>query len=97
MPTLACEFGGKITFLGGVDAQDVMPNGSPEKVKAEVRRTRKLLGPHLIISPSHEAILPDVPPENVKALSEAAYEYLNTALASYLSFAQSNDNLLVIE
>jgi uroporphyrinogen decarboxylase len=78
--TLAREFGEKITFLGGVDAQHIMPNGSPEEVKAEVRRVCKLLGPHLIISPSHEAILPDVPPENVKALAEAAHEAVSNAL-----------------
>jgi uroporphyrinogen decarboxylase len=76
--TLACEFEGKIAFLGGVDTQETMPNGSPDKVKEEVRRIRKLLGPHLIISPSHEAILPDVPPENVEALAEAALENSNT-------------------
>jgi uroporphyrinogen decarboxylase len=70
--TLAQEFGGKIAFLGGVDAQGVLPNGSPEEVKAEVKRIRKILGSHLIVSPSHEAILPDVPPENIKALAEAS-------------------------
>ena len=73
--TLGAEFGGKITFLGGIDAQDILPNGTTEEVKADVRRVRKLLGPNVIISPSHEAILPDVPPENVAALAEAAHEY----------------------
>ncbi|MBN2047082.1 MAG: hypothetical protein JW750_04485 [Anaerolineaceae bacterium] len=71
---LADEFGGKITFLGGIDAQGILPHGSPEEVKAEVRRVRGLLSPNVIISPSHEAILPDVPPENVAALAEAALE-----------------------
>ena len=28
----------------------------------------------LIISPSHEAIMPDVPPENIRALFDAATE-----------------------
>lgn len=73
---LAHEFGGKITFLGGIDAQDILPHGTPAEVMAEVRRVRKLLGPNLIVSPSHEAILPDVPPENVQALAEAALEEL---------------------
>jgi uroporphyrinogen decarboxylase len=35
---------------------------------------KKLLGPHLIVSPSHEAILPNVPPQSVAALAEAAVE-----------------------
>ena len=51
-----------------------LPLGSPEEVKREVRRVKSVLGPHLIVSPSHEAILPDVPPRNVAALAEAALE-----------------------
>ena len=35
---------------------------------------KRLLGPNLIVSPSHEAILPNVPPENVVALFDAARE-----------------------
>ncbi|NSW50899.1 MAG: hypothetical protein HPY85_00145 [Anaerolineae bacterium] len=69
---LARDFKGKITFLGGIDAQGVLPHGTPGEVKAEVNRVRDLLGPYVIISPSHEAILPDVPPENVAALAESA-------------------------
>ena len=45
------------------------------EVREEVFRIRKLLGPRLIISPSHEAILPNVPPENVEAIYEAVMEY----------------------
>ena len=72
--TLARDFGGKIAFLGGVDTQRVLPLGTAEEVKAEVRRVKAILGPHLIVSPSHEAILPDVPPRNVAAMAEAAAE-----------------------
>jgi uroporphyrinogen decarboxylase len=70
--TLARDFKGKIAFLGGIDTQELLVNGSPAQVKAEVRRVRDLLGPGLIISPSHEAILPDVPPQNIAAMAEAA-------------------------
>jgi len=70
--TLARDFKGKIVFLGGIDAQELLPHGTPEQVKADVERVRARLGPNLIISPSHEAILPDVPPANVAALAEAA-------------------------
>ncbi|MCP4623852.1 MAG: hypothetical protein GY850_10010 [bacterium] len=69
---LAREFGNAITFLGGIDTQGIMPYGDPQDVRKEVLRVQKILGPHLIISPSHEAILPDVPPENVAALAQAA-------------------------
>jgi uroporphyrinogen decarboxylase len=63
-----------VAFLGGIDAQSVLPHGTPDEVRAEVHRVRELLEPALIVSPSHEAILPDVPPENVEALAEAAHE-----------------------
>jgi uroporphyrinogen decarboxylase len=72
--TLARDFGGKIAFLGGIDTQRILPHGSPAEVKAEVRRVKALLGPHFIVSPSHEAILPDVPPRNVAAMAEAALD-----------------------
>jgi uroporphyrinogen decarboxylase len=72
--TLARDFKGRITFMGGIDTQDLLVNASPEEIKADVRRVKKLLGPGIIISPSHEAILPNVPPENIKALAEAALE-----------------------
>jgi len=72
--TLARDFGGKIAFLGGVDTQRLLNHASPREVKAEVRRLKETLGPHYIISPSHEAILPDVPPRNVAAMAEAAFE-----------------------
>lgn len=71
---LAREFGNKISFLGGVDAQGILPHGTPKEVREAVFRVREILGPNIIISPSHEAILPDVPPENVAALAEAAHQ-----------------------
>ena len=70
--TLAANFKGQITFLGGIDTQDLLVNGSAEEVRADVRRVKATLGPRLIVSPSHEAILPNVAPENVQAMAEAA-------------------------
>lgn len=72
--SLAKEFKGKISFMGGIDTQDLLIHATPQEVKDEVRRVRDLLGYNLIISPSHEAILPNVPLENVIAMSEAALE-----------------------
>ncbi len=72
--TLARSFKGRIAFLGGIDTQDLLIHASPEEVKAEVRRVKRLLGPCLIVSPSHEAILPNVPPANVEAMAQAATE-----------------------
>ncbi|MBN1584154.1 MAG: hypothetical protein JXA89_25825 [Anaerolineae bacterium] len=72
--TLAREFKGRITFLGGIDTQDLLVNGTPQKVRADVQRVKALLGPCLIVSPSHEALLPNVPPENILAMAQAAIE-----------------------
>ncbi len=70
--TLRRDFHGRLAFVGGVDTQDLLMNGTPDEVRAEVRRVRDTLGPRVVISPSHEAILPNVPPENVEAMAEAA-------------------------
>ena len=72
--SLAERFGGRITFLGGIDTQELMTNGTPEQVRAEVHRVRRLLEPCLIVSPSHEALLANVPPENVEAMAKAVVE-----------------------
>lgn len=72
--TLARDFRGRIAFIGGIDTQHLLIHATPEAVKAEVRRVKNLLGPCFVVSPSHEAILPNVPPENVRAMAEAALE-----------------------
>jgi len=40
-------------------------------VAADVRRVKALLGPRLIVSPSHEAVLPNVSPQNLLAMAQA--------------------------
>ncbi len=65
------EFKGKIAFMGGIDTQDLLVNGAPEEIQADVERVKSLLGPNLIVGPSHEAVLPNVPPENIEAMSQA--------------------------
>ncbi|HEX9973093.1 MAG TPA: uroporphyrinogen decarboxylase family protein [bacterium] len=71
---LASEFKGKIAFIGGIDTQQILVHATPDEVKQEVRRVKKLLGPCLVVSPSHEALLSNVSPENVRAMAEAATE-----------------------
>jgi uroporphyrinogen decarboxylase len=62
------DFGGSVAFCGGVDAQNLLVNGTPEQVRAKVRELRRIFPTGLVISPSHEAILPDIPPANLEAL-----------------------------
>ncbi len=71
---LAKDFAGKVAFCGGVDAQNLLVNGTPDAVRQRVRELRKLFPTGLIISPSHEAILPDIAPENIAALFDAVRE-----------------------
>ena len=68
---LAKEFGGKASFCGGVDVQELMVHGSPADVYKRVKRLIELFPTGLVISPSHEAVLPDVPPANVDAMRRA--------------------------
>ncbi|MBN2266349.1 MAG: hypothetical protein JW775_11100, partial [Candidatus Aminicenantes bacterium] len=70
--TLARDFGGRVAFIGGIDTQELLVRGTPDEVRAEVRRVKGLLGPYLVVSPSHEAILPNVPPANIAAMAEEA-------------------------
>ncbi len=61
-----------LVFIGGLDTQELLPFGTVEEIKQEVKRLRKVFGPRFILSPSHEALLPSVSPEKVVAMSEAA-------------------------
>jgi uroporphyrinogen decarboxylase len=70
--TLARAFRGRVAFMGGIDTQQLLVHGTPDQIAAEVYRVIDLLGPCLIVSPSHEALLPNVSPENVLAMATAA-------------------------
>jgi uroporphyrinogen decarboxylase len=69
---LRARYGGRVSFCGGVDTQQLLVRGSPEDVRRKVRELRELFPTGLIISPSHEAILDDMPPANIRALFEEA-------------------------
>jgi uroporphyrinogen decarboxylase len=68
------QFKNDLAFLGGIDAQSFFVNASPDEVTREVGRVRGILGPNIVVSPSHEAILPNVPAANILAMSKAAKE-----------------------
>ena len=70
-PNLKKHFNGRVAFCGGVDAQNLLVNGKPEEVAKKVMELKKLFPTGLIISPSHEAILPDISPANIEALFNA--------------------------
>lgn len=72
--TLAKNFKGKIAFMGGIDTQQLLPFGTPEEVAKETRRVINTLGPNIILGPSHEVLMPNVPYENVMAMSEEIHK-----------------------
>ena len=68
------DFGKSVSFCGGIDAQHFLVNEKPKYVKKNVLEIKKIFPTGLIISPSHEVILPDIPPENIEALFRAVKE-----------------------
>ena len=63
-----------LAFVGGIDAQSFFVNATPEQIREEVLRVRDILGPNIVISPSHEEVLPNVPAANIIAMANAARE-----------------------
>jgi len=67
----------QMVWAGGVDGVDLMERGTPEQVKAEVRRhireTRALQTGGMFVASSSE-INPPIPPENFRAMVEAVCE-----------------------
>jgi len=68
------QYKNDLAFLGGIDAQSFFVNAAPAQIRDEVLRVREILGPNIVISPSHEEILPNIPAENILAMANAAKE-----------------------
>ena len=70
------EFGRDLCFWGGIDIQQVLPFGTPQQVREEVKHRIDDLGNGggYVVCPSHN-LQPEVPPQNVVAMYEAALEY----------------------
>lgn len=69
---LKTDFGGRLAFHGGIDMQQLLPAGTPARIRAEARRYCDVLGQGggYILAPAH-LFQPDVPPENIFAV----YQY----------------------
>lgn len=72
--SLSKKYKNKLAFVGGLDTQDLLVNASSAQVKDEVYRLIELLGPNYVVSPSHEALLPNIPLKNVEAMFEAVHK-----------------------
>lgn len=74
---LKSEFGEVLSFWGGaIDAQHVLPRASPDEVREAVRQNIEAFKPGggYVFNNVHN-IQADVPPENILAMFDAAYEY----------------------
>jgi uroporphyrinogen decarboxylase len=71
------DFGKDLVFWGGgVDTQNVLPNGTPQNVKDDVKRNIEVLAPGggFVFNTVHN-IQAEVPPENIMAMWEALQEF----------------------
>ena len=74
---LAREFGGHITFCGGIDVQDLLPCASPQQIREEIKDivgTLGIFGGGLILNAAN-SIMPETPFENIEAMFETCHKY----------------------
>lgn len=67
------DFGGRLSFHGGIDMQDLLPYATPAQVEVVARRYCEVMGAGggYILAPAH-LFQPDVPPENILAVYRSA-------------------------
>lgn len=69
------KYGHRLTFWGGIDTQQVLPKGTPEEVREEVKlRIRQFSPGGGFVAAAVHNMQPDIPPENVLAMSKAVLE-----------------------
>jgi len=68
------RFGNQLCFYGGISIQRTLPFGTPDQVRAEVKKLLERVGKDggYIASPSHD-IPPDAKPENVAAMIDVLH------------------------
>lgn len=69
-------FGDRITFLAGIDVQNLLPSGTPEQIKEEIRRMKRIFNPQgkgMLLGMGN-GILTDTPLENIEAALDAIFE-----------------------
>lgn len=70
------QYGDRLSFHGTIGTQTVMPFGTPEEVRAAVKKNLDIAGSKggLFVAPTH-LLEPEVPWENIMAYIEACKEY----------------------
>ncbi len=65
------DFGKRVAFCGGVDHQHLLMRGTLREIEQKVEQLKRIFPTGLIISPSHEAVVAEIPPKNIAALFSA--------------------------
>ena len=70
------RFGKSLSFWGAIDTTEILPNGTSDDVRSEVRRVIHDLAPGggFVLSSVHN-LQPDIPPDNILAMFDAAMQY----------------------
>jgi uroporphyrinogen decarboxylase len=73
---LKARYGKDIVFCGAIDTQKVLPFGTADEVRNEVRRVINILGKDggYMVASVH-TIMQEVPPENILAMVDAVEEF----------------------
>lgn len=76
LEALKKRYGDDLIFCGAIDTQNILPYGSPDQVRQEVRRVINTLGPGggYMLASVH-TIMDEVPPENILAIVDAVEEF----------------------
>lgn len=76
LASLKAKYGDRIVFCGAVDTHRVLPFGTPDEVRQEVKRVIQALGPGggFMLGSVH-TVMDDVPAQNVLAMVDAVQEY----------------------
>ena len=74
---LKSEFGERLCFHGCVDHQHILPRGTVDDVRKEVRRVIDIMSPGggFCLAASHDLMLDDFPANNVIAMYDEAFDY----------------------
>lgn len=76
LPQLKRRYGDNMAFCGAIDTHRVLPYGTPEEVRQEVKRVMEILGPGggYMVASVH-TIMDDVPAQNILAMVDAVEEF----------------------
>jgi len=62
------DFGRRLSFYGAVDTQQLLPRGSPDDVRAQVRRYAELCRNGGYILAGSQGLIEDIPLDNILAM-----------------------------